>query len=135
MTEMNVAGYSDRSSSPADRATDLLARMSIDEKLAQLGSVWVFQISSSAGFDADRAGALDRVDRAITPLEVAHRPCRHDTARQLKAYRRAGALQVIRGEARPCCYNRARATDGAPGAPAVERLSGLSMRCKSETIC
>ncbi len=58
MTEMNVARYSDRASSPADRATDLLARMSIDEKLAQLGSVWVFQISNAAGFDVDRADPL-----------------------------------------------------------------------------
>ena len=39
----------------ADRAADLLARMSIDEKLSQLGSVWVFQIANGRGFDAERA--------------------------------------------------------------------------------
>lgn len=50
--------YRDPSRSIADRADDLLARMSIDEKVGQLGSVWVFQIADQAGFDADRAAPL-----------------------------------------------------------------------------
>ena len=37
-----------------DRVADLLARMTIDEKLAQLGSAWVFQLAGRDGFDADR---------------------------------------------------------------------------------
>ena len=41
-----------------DRAADLLARMTIDEKLGQLGSAWVFQIAGRDGFDPDRADPL-----------------------------------------------------------------------------
>jgi beta-xylosidase len=52
------APYRDPSRTIADRAVDLLARMSIDEKLHQLGSVWVFQIANEHGFDSARATPL-----------------------------------------------------------------------------
>ena len=41
-----IVPYRDPSLSIIDRVADLLARMTIDEKLAQLGSVWVFQIAT-----------------------------------------------------------------------------------------
>jgi beta-glucosidase len=47
--------YRDASAATGDRVADLLARMSLDEKLAQLGSAWVFQVATASGFDADRA--------------------------------------------------------------------------------
>ena len=52
--------YRDSTASPRDRADDVLARMTIDEKLAQLGSAWVFQIAGRDGFDPDRADPLLR---------------------------------------------------------------------------
>ncbi len=37
------------------RVADLLSRMTLDEKLAQLGSAWVFQMLSGADFSVERA--------------------------------------------------------------------------------
>jgi beta-glucosidase len=50
--------YQDSSRPIHDRAADLLGRMTVDEKLGQLGSVWVFQVADEAGFDAHRAAPL-----------------------------------------------------------------------------
>jgi beta-glucosidase len=52
------APYRDPSRTIADRAVDLLAHMSVDEKLSQLGSVWVFQVANERGFDPARAAPL-----------------------------------------------------------------------------
>jgi beta-glucosidase len=50
--------YRDPSATVDERVADLLSRMTIDEKLAQLGSAWVFQVASQHGFDAARAAPL-----------------------------------------------------------------------------
>ena len=50
--------YLDSTASVDDRVADLLDRMTLDEKLAQLGSVWVFQIAGHDGFDVERATPL-----------------------------------------------------------------------------
>lgn len=52
--------YRDASASVDDRVADLLALMTLDEKLAQLGSAWVFQIAGADGLDATRAEPLLR---------------------------------------------------------------------------
>jgi beta-glucosidase len=53
--------YRDASLPTAERVDDLLARMTPEEKLAQLGSLWVFEILDGAGVDpakaAERLGA------------------------------------------------------------------------------
>ncbi len=54
----SVVPYRDPSLTIADRAADLLDRMTVDEKLSQLGSVWVFQIATERGFDPARATPL-----------------------------------------------------------------------------
>jgi beta-glucosidase len=41
-----------------DRVQDLLAQMTLDEKVAQLGSVWVYEVLSSVKFDPVKAQAL-----------------------------------------------------------------------------
>lgn len=58
MSSPHTLPYRDSSLPVAERASDLLARMSVEEKLAQLGSVWVFQIAGQDGFDAERATPL-----------------------------------------------------------------------------
>jgi beta-glucosidase len=40
------------------RVADLLGRMTIEEKVAQLGSVWAFEVVPESGFDAARLAAL-----------------------------------------------------------------------------
>ena len=54
----SVVPYRDPSLTIIDRAADLLDRMTIEEKLSQLGSVWVFQIATERGFDVGRATPL-----------------------------------------------------------------------------
>ena len=44
----------------AERVADLLARMTVEEKVAQLGSAWVFQLADGPGLDAARAAELLR---------------------------------------------------------------------------
>jgi beta-glucosidase len=41
-----------------DRVADLLAVMTLDEKLAQLGSAWIFQLATADGLDLARAEPL-----------------------------------------------------------------------------
>ena len=47
--------YRDASLSAAERARDLLGRMTLTEKLAQLGSLWSFEILDGTGLDRVRA--------------------------------------------------------------------------------
>jgi beta-glucosidase len=49
--------YLDPSLSVDDRVEDLLGRMTPDEKLAQLGSLWVFEILDGASLDPAKAAA------------------------------------------------------------------------------
>jgi beta-glucosidase len=55
MTTTDLPVYRDPSADVDARVADLLTRMTLDEKLAQLGSAWVFQVATADGFDADRA--------------------------------------------------------------------------------
>jgi beta-glucosidase len=52
-----AAPYLDASLPVADRVGDLLARMTLEEKLAQIGSVWVFEILAREHVDPDKARA------------------------------------------------------------------------------
>ena len=46
--------YLDRNANVADRVDDLIARMTLDEKVAQLGGVWVTDLVGPDGVDEDR---------------------------------------------------------------------------------
>ena len=50
--------YRDSTCTVAERVADLLARMTLDEKIAQLGSAWVFQLAGAHGFDQARAAPV-----------------------------------------------------------------------------
>ena len=43
-SDLPAAPYRDASRPIAERVDDLLARMTLQEKLAQMGSVWVYQV-------------------------------------------------------------------------------------------
>ena len=58
MTTTEEPTYRDGVAAINERIADLLARMTIDEKLAQLGSAWVFQLASANGFDSARAAPV-----------------------------------------------------------------------------
>jgi len=73
--------YRDASLSVDERVRDLLARMTLDEKLAQLGSTYVYEILDGTELDPDRAakvmehgiGQISRIAgaSALEPQEVA----------------------------------------------------------------
>ncbi len=50
--------YQDATLSVDERAADLLGQMTIEEKVAQLGSVWSFEVVGIGTFDRERAGVL-----------------------------------------------------------------------------
>ena len=98
--------YRDSTASPRDRADDVLARMTIDEKLAQLGSAWVFQIAGREGFDPDRAdpllrhgiGHITRMSGAssLTALDAAR--LANEVQRYLLDHTRLGVPTIIHEE-------------------------------------
>lgn len=55
---IRAKSYRDPSASLDDRVDSLLEAMSLDEKIAQLGSCWVFQLLTHMKFDPLRAAAL-----------------------------------------------------------------------------
>ena len=76
-----LAPYRDVTRSVEERVADLLARMTLDEKLAQVGAVWAFEFIGEAGVDEARLAAvavhgLGHVTRLagstnLRPVEVA----------------------------------------------------------------
>ena len=54
----DTAPYRDPTAGLDDRVADLLGRMTLDEKLGQLGSAWVFQLAGAGGLDVERATPL-----------------------------------------------------------------------------
>jgi beta-glucosidase len=52
-----AAPYLDAALPVADRVGDLLARMTVEEKLAQIGSIWVFEILTAEHVDPEKARA------------------------------------------------------------------------------
>jgi beta-glucosidase len=81
MTTQSAFPYQDASQSIADRLDDLLPRMTLDEKIAQLGSVWVFELFEKQQFSEQVAanklkhgiGQITRIGGAsnVSPLESA----------------------------------------------------------------
>jgi len=64
MTAVSVDGqqpaYRDPGLSVDDRVESLLEMMTLEEKVAQLGSVWVFQLTEKGQFSSEKAGPLLR---------------------------------------------------------------------------
>ena len=50
--------YKDASLPVEDRVDDLIAQMTLDEKLAQIGSYWAYELIDHGAFDASKAAAL-----------------------------------------------------------------------------
>src|SRR5438270_3110895 len=55
--------YRDPTAAIDDRVTDLLDHMTLEEKVAQLGGVWITDLVSPDGFDEGRAA--DRIGQGI----------------------------------------------------------------------
>lgn len=99
--------YLDTARSPEERADALLAQMTLREKIAQLGSVYIYDLLDESGFSAEKArrmadgiGQVTRLggDSMLTPRQRA------ETANALQAYlvthTRLGIPAIIHEE---CC--------------------------------
>jgi beta-glucosidase len=90
----------------ARRVEDLLARMTLEEKLAQLGSVWAFQLVKAGAFDAEAArermpdgiGQITRLAGGTTlaPRDVA--ALANDVQRFLVEETRLGIPAIVHEE-------------------------------------
>ncbi len=56
-------GYKDASLPTEERVRDLVARMSAREKGAQLGSLWVYELTSDSAFDEGKATNIASRDK------------------------------------------------------------------------
>lgn len=56
-TRQSIPIYRDAARGAAERVQDLMARMTLEEKVAQLGSCWVFELQDAAGFSERKAAA------------------------------------------------------------------------------
>ncbi|HEX2622888.1 MAG TPA: glycoside hydrolase family 3 N-terminal domain-containing protein, partial [Phototrophicaceae bacterium] len=100
--------YQDATRSVAERVDDLLAQMTLDEKIAQLGSYWVYELLDKVTFSPDKAqkllhngiGHITRVGGAsnVLPLEIA--TIGNHIQRFLREHTRLGIPAVIHEE---CC--------------------------------
>ena len=50
--------YRDATKSVDIRVKDLLSRMTLDEKLAQIGAVWTYEVMEGRGFSVQKANDL-----------------------------------------------------------------------------
>lgn len=98
--------YRERSASVADRVADLLTRMTLREKIAQLGSAWVFQIATPDGFDVARArplladgiGHITRISGASTLTAREAATLANDIQRHLIDETRLGIPAIVHEE-------------------------------------
>src|SRR5262245_4355755 len=92
----------------AERVSDLLARMTLEEKAAQLGAIWLNDVLDEHGFVAEKAQAvlangIGQVVRpaggnALRPAEVAQ--ANAQTQAWLLAHTRLGIPAMVHDE---CC--------------------------------
>ncbi|MDY7100533.1 MAG: glycoside hydrolase family 3 N-terminal domain-containing protein [Actinomycetota bacterium] len=98
--------YLDPGLEPTARAADLLGRMTLEEKVGQLGSAWVFQLADAGRFDparaepllADGLGQVTRISGAshlggVAAAELANRIQRH-----LVEHTRLGVPAIVHEE-------------------------------------
>lgn len=98
--------YRDPNASHAERIADLLGRMTVDEKIAQLGSAWVFQIAGPDGLDPAKAepilrhgiGHITRVSGASRFDSAGAAELVDDLQRHLLDHTRLGIPAIVHEE-------------------------------------
>ena len=105
-TADGVPTYRDASAPVAARVADLLALMTIEEKLAQLGSAWVFELADHRGFDVARAapvladgiGHITRISGASDLGAADASTLANDIQRHLLEHTRLGVPAIVHEE-------------------------------------
>ena len=98
--------YRDPSAPIGERVTDLLERMTLAEKVAQLGSAWVFQIATHEGLDLERAapllahgiGHITRISGASNLTATQCAQLANDIQRYLLEHTRLGIPAIMHEE-------------------------------------
>ncbi|HZM38401.1 MAG TPA: glycoside hydrolase family 3 N-terminal domain-containing protein, partial [Acidimicrobiales bacterium] len=83
-----AAAYRDPSLGVGERVADLLARMSLEEKVAQLGSAWVFQLADGPRLDAAAPDLLRHGLGQVTRISGASSLAAEEAARLANAIQR-----------------------------------------------
>ena len=111
--------YRDADRPVDERVADLLGRMTVEEKVAQLGSAWVFQLADGTSFSTERAPALARATASGMSPASAGRAA--STPRDAAAPRQRDPAPPGRGDAARHPGDRARGdllgSDGARARP------------------
>lgn len=98
--------YQDPKRPVGERVDDLLSRMTFDEKLAQLGSVWAFQLMADGTFSEERAaeltvhglGQVTRLAGATSLLADEAASVANEIQRHLAEHTRLGIPAIIHEE-------------------------------------
>jgi len=99
--------YKDASAGVGERVTDLLGRMTLEEKVAQLGAIWLTSLVKNEAFDADLAaerladgiGQVTRIGASTGLLANESAALGNDIQRVLVERTRLGIPTVIHEEA------------------------------------
>ncbi|MCB0213380.1 MAG: glycoside hydrolase family 3 protein, partial [Anaerolineae bacterium] len=105
---MKIADYRDATQPVEARVADLLACMTLDEKLAQLGSAWVFELLTSMEFDPAKAanrmtngiGQITRIGGASSLDPTAGAELANNIQKYLVEHTRLGIPAIVHEE---CC--------------------------------
>jgi len=126
--------YRDATKSIDIRVKDLLPRMTLDEKLAQLGAVWTYEVIEGRAFSAPKANSLIKdsighlsrpgVGTALTPIEIAQ--FTNDAQKYLREETRLGIPALIHEE----CLNGFMAR----GATIFPQIIGMSSTWEPDLI-
>ena len=126
--------YRDPRLSPDERATDLLGRMTLAEKVAQLGSIWAFEVVGDDGLQRDLLAAaapdgLGEITRLagstnLRPVDVAQ--AANDIQRYLVEETRLGIPAIIHEE---CLHGLL-----AWSAPCFQQSIGAAATFDAETV-
>jgi beta-glucosidase len=104
---MPADAYLDPTRSPDERVNDLLDRMTLDEKLAQLGGVWITDLVHDGRFAEDRAGpklrhGIGHVTRLVAATGMRPRDAAalaNEVQAHLKGATRLGVPAILHEEA------------------------------------
>lgn len=103
---LRMDNYRNASLSADDRARDLMANMTLEEKVAQLSGIWVYEILSGSAFDPSKAkvrmgdgiGEITRLGGASSFAPAAAAACGNEIQRYLVERTRLGIPAIIHEE-------------------------------------
>ncbi len=124
--------YREPTAETSVRVQDLLARMTLDEKIAQLGSVWVYDLQNEQGFSEDKAadrlgqgiGQITRIGGGSTLSPRASAEMSNAIQKYLSEHTRLGIPAIVHEE---CCSGYM-----ALGATCFPQIIGLASTWRPE---